>query len=262
MRPDTKTHNRMLYELAQAIATNGSPSAAAALRKSAQAGYASLDEIESTPDWILLSIPGIGIGRLTALRRLTRTDWEPPSPRAAKAATCFLSAAQFALRFWPLEVLVAVIRSGTSDSGNGHSYESRLAQDLFSTAAREALRHCDLKELAEVLCAASQGYHARSNLDADTLHPPIVHTQASQMECRVAPDSAVDSCEDNSADVETDHFAYPCQERLSIVRHYRAAREKREIANKDQWARAHYQISGRTLLNYEREFAATRAETR
>ena len=262
MRPETKTHNRMLYELAQTIAANGNPSAAAALRKTAQAGYTNLDEIESTPDWILLSTPGIGIGRLTALRGLTRTNWEPPSPRAAKAATRFLSAAQFALRFWPREVLVAVIRGGTPVSTNGHSYESRLAKDLFSQAARKALRYCDLNELAEMLCAASQGHHARTHHECDMLSQPNVHIQTPQMECRAAPNSSpsVESCEENAAYAENDHFAYPCQERLRIVRHYWAARENREIANKDQWARANYQISGRTLLSYEREFAVTRAE--
>lgn len=53
------------------------------------------------------------------------------------------------------------------------------------------------------------------------------------------------------------HFAYPRSKRIKIVEHYRSARAEGEVHNKDQWARRNYQISGRTLFNYESEFPQT-----
>jgi hypothetical protein len=53
------------------------------------------------------------------------------------------------------------------------------------------------------------------------------------------------------------HFAYPRSKRMKIVQHYRSARADGEVHNKDQWARRNYQISGRTLFNYESEFPQT-----
>ena len=50
------------------------------------------------------------------------------------------------------------------------------------------------------------------------------------------------------------HFAFPRHKRLEIVRSFWIAYERREIKNKDAWARSHYQIKGKTLLCYEREF--------
>lgn len=50
------------------------------------------------------------------------------------------------------------------------------------------------------------------------------------------------------------HFAYPRRKRLKIVQHYRLDHINGEVRNKDQWARKNYQISGRTLFNYECEF--------
>jgi hypothetical protein len=59
---------------------------------------------------------------------------------------------------------------------------------------------------------------------------------------------------------ETDHFAYPERERRDIVRHYRAARERGEVQNKERWAHSNYSISARTLLSYEHEFPEDRAK--
>ena len=108
--------DNMLYNLAKAVAIDDELSTAAALRKLAQAGYGSLDEVDSASDWILLSIPGLGVGRLGAVRRLTRPDWQPPSPQAIKAMERFLSAARLALRLWPVEALLAVAQ-GSLPSG-------------------------------------------------------------------------------------------------------------------------------------------------
>ena len=87
----------VLYELAQAMATNDGQSAVA-LRKLAQAGYRSLNEVDSASDWMLLSLAGLGVGRLGAVRRMTRLDWPPPSPQAVQAVNRFVSAARPALR--------------------------------------------------------------------------------------------------------------------------------------------------------------------
>jgi hypothetical protein len=38
------------------------------------------------------------------------------------------------------------------------------------------------------------------------------------------------------------------------VEHYRDARGKGQIVNKDRWAQTNYRISSKTLLSYEREF--------
>ena len=43
------------------------------------------------------------------------------------------------------------------------------------------------------------------------------------------------------------------QDSFEIVCHFRAARDKGEIHNKEAWARTNHNISGRTLFNYERE---------
>jgi hypothetical protein len=56
---------------------------------------------------------------------------------------------------------------------------------------------------------------------------------------------------------DSDHFAYPRNKRREIVQHYRLDRICGEVRNKDRWARQHYQISGRTLFNYECEFPQT-----
>lgn len=53
---------------------------------------------------------------------------------------------------------------------------------------------------------------------------------------------------------ESGHFAWPREKRREIVEQYRDGRQRGEIENKDAWAQANHGITGRTLLNYEREF--------
>ena len=38
------------------------------------------------------------------------------------------------------------------------------------------------------------------------------------------------------------------------MEHYRDARSKGQIANKDRWAQTNYRITSKTLLSYVREF--------
>lgn len=53
----------------------------------------------------------------------------------------------------------------------------------------------------------------------------------------------------------SDHYTYPDPDkRRAIVSHYRRDKAMGSVANKDAWAQVNYMISGRTLLNYEREF--------
>lgn len=54
---------------------------------------------------------------------------------------------------------------------------------------------------------------------------------------------------------DSDHFAHRLNERREIVREYRKARAAGKITpNKNGWAQVHHQITGKTLLRYEREF--------
>lgn len=141
----------VLYELAQAMAGNEGQSEVITLRKLAQAGYGSLDEVDSASDWTLLSIPGLGVRRLTAVRRLTRPHWQPPSPQAIKAINQFVSAAQFALRFWPAEALLGVVVDSPPEVSPGQPAGKRLALDLLSQAILRAQCHCSAEELTETL---------------------------------------------------------------------------------------------------------------
>lgn len=141
----------VLYELAQAMAGNDGHSEAIALRKLAQAGYGNLDDVDGTSDWTLLSIPGLGVRRLGAVRRLTRTDWQPPSPQAVKAVNQFVSAARFALRFWPVDALLGVAVDSPPELSTGQPVGQRLALDLLSQATCRALCHCSAEELTETL---------------------------------------------------------------------------------------------------------------
>jgi hypothetical protein len=94
--------------------------------------------------------------------------------------------------------------------------------------------HQTLKALHDVRAAGGGG-------EAD---PCRRTAPAAARSARGAPGVPQDSC----------HFAYPPSKRMQIVRHYRLDRLEGEAHNKDHWARKNYQISGRTLFNYEREF--------
>jgi len=154
---DRTVGSNVLYELAQTMAGQDNYPTAIALRKVAQAGYTTLEQVDGVSDWVLLAIPGIGIGRLGAVRRLVRPDWQSPSPKALKAAERFLSAARFARRFWPIEALEALVQSSTLPSTDDGPVEKRLALELFSQATRQALPNCDAEELLQALRQGSVG---------------------------------------------------------------------------------------------------------
>jgi hypothetical protein len=229
--------DNVLYELAETMAIADGLSTAVALRKLAQAGYGSLDEVDSASDWILLSIPGLGVGRLGAVRRLTRPDWQPPSPQAIKAVDRFLSAARLALRLWSVEALLGVVQGSSPLGAADRPADERLTLELLSEATYSALCHCSTGELVETLrqfghddyVDARQEPEPSRCLDAPTGRGPVTRQ-------------------------ETDHFAYPHCRRQQIVEHYRDARGKGQIVNKDRWAQVNYRITSKTLLSYEREF--------
>jgi len=220
----------MLYGLAEALAIVDELSTAVALRKLAQAGYDNLDEVDNASDWILLSIPGLGVGRLGAVRKLTRPDWQPPSTQAIKAIDRFLLAARLALRLWPVEALLTVVQ-GSSLSGTADKpADERLALELLSEATYSALCHCSTGELIETLRQLGQD----RPVEARHVDAPVEQAPATRP--------------------ETDHFSYPYRKRQQIVEHYRDARSKGQIVNKDRWAQTNYRITSKTLLSYEREF--------
>jgi hypothetical protein len=232
----------VLYELAQVMATNSAHSVAVALRKLAQAGYGSLDEVDSASDWTLLSIPGLGVGRLGAVRRLTRSGWQPPSPQAVKAVSQFVSAARVARRFWPPELLASLVRGSTLPRVCGGPVEKRLALDVFSQALQRAQRYCEADELVQALWPA-KGSHSRGQALENRQTEPS------------APDPPNSPHNEDDLAQDSDRFAHPRHRRFEIVQHYWAARERGEVQNKDNWARSRYHISSKTLLSYEREFA-------
>lgn len=255
----TETRDNVLYELAQSMASDGGLAAAVALRKLAWAGYTNLDEVDSTSDWILLAIRGLGVTRLGAVRRLTRPDWQPPSPNAVRAINRFLSAARLALRFWPAETLASVILGSQVVLPPNQPYERRLAVELLSRATHMALNYCRPDELMQIFRAAQNRCGC-----PDLELPSVSGVQARPQEHTrpaVPPSTGcTKTSRKGSRARETDHFAYPEQERWEIVRHYRAARQRGEVQNKEQWAQIHYNIGARTLLKYEHECQQAKPE--
>lgn len=150
MDVDIDTDN-LLWELAQTMTNRDNYSVAIALRKLVQAGYTTLEQVDATSDWVLLATPGIGVGRLAAVRELVRPDWNRPPADALKAAESFLSAARFALKFWPIETLESLVQGSAPVAADARPVEKRLALELFSQAARAALRYCDAEDLLPAL---------------------------------------------------------------------------------------------------------------
>ena len=150
---ETRVINNVLYAMAQTMSSREDYPTAVALRKLARAGYSSLEQVDTTSDWTLLSIPGIGVGRLAAVRRLTRSDWRPPSLQAVKAISQFGSATKLALRFWPQQTLAAVIEGPGSEVTVHPSQESSWAIHLYTRAVEESLLHWPCEELIGLLDA-------------------------------------------------------------------------------------------------------------
>jgi hypothetical protein len=253
---ENSTGDNMLNELARTMTASGRHSTAIALRKLAQAGYTSLEQVDNTSDWVLLAIPGIREGRLGEVRRLCRPDWQPPSAQAIRAASWFLSAARLALRHWPPETLASVLRGSGAVPCNGESVDKRLALDILTHAAEHAQRYCKAEELIEAVwqTAGVEPHDTDLACASSTITTERVEVPETRWGEIQSPVPAFTAPLDGDTDQESDHFAHPRSKRIEIVQKYWLAREKREIQNKDAWARSHYQITGKTLLSYEREF--------
>jgi hypothetical protein len=255
-----RTHGEnLLYDLAKTLAAGSDHSTAIALRKLVQAGYTTLQQVDRVPDCILLSIPGMGVKRLGAVRRLTRPEWQPPSRHAVQVCRWYLSAVRFALCFWPPDTLASVVRGSGPAIEATQPLEARLALDMFTRAASEALRYSDAPKLLQYLHEARNG-HSRDNW---LVPVPSGYVDAQLEVCSRGQGLPSSSNADpppyreNGCPGESDHYAYPRQRRREIVRRYRTARNRGEVRNKEAWAQANYGISVRTLFNYEREFPET-----
>lgn len=246
-------NKNLLQELAHTLAAGGDHSTAIALRSLAQAGYGTLEEVDRAPDLALLSLRGIGAGRLAAVRRLTRPDWSPPSQGAMEAVAWFLGAARFAVLFFSPSALSSAILDPATREILPTNVDQRLAFDALSQAARRAAAYCTGDELIQLLEHAWHERDAKCHLSqlSRRLTSPTPTGGLEDASSARAPLATVKEAE---TDQETDHFAYRQQQRLDIVNHYRAARNNGKVENKDSWARCQYGITGRTLLNYEREF--------
>ena len=258
---DRTADNSLLYEMAQTMVGQEDYPTAIALRKLARAGYATLEQVDSVSDWVLLATPGIGIHRLTAVRRLIQPDWQPPRSRVIKIAERFLCAARLALRFWPVEDLEAVIQDSVSLPAGDRPIEKRLSLQQFVQATRKALRHCAVEELVQTLreASVSQGGQA-----VRVLKPP--QDAAAQGKIQNKGQGKTSSKRKTAAPRrrsgrDCEHFAFDAKKRREIVEHFLSARARGQVANKDAWAQANYNISGRTLLRYEHEYLETRADT-
>lgn len=245
-----------LYQLSHVLAGGGRHSTAVALRLLAQAGYATLEQVDAISDWVLLSIRGIGTTRLMEVRQLTRNDWQPPSAQSIQAANWFFSAAQFALRYWPPETLASVIRDSAPRVADGARLDKHLAIDVFSHAVRQALHHCEAEELIQALRQADgrPGECARQAREVASGPRIAVEKAVTKLPSSPGPELSTTPSDGSGAAEDSDRFAHPRHKRLEIVEDYWAARERGLVQNKENWARSHYHISAKTLLSYEREF--------
>ena len=260
---DSNTDEKnLLWELAQTMTSRDSYSAAVALRKLAQAGYATLDEVDAISDWVLLATPGIGVGRLGIVRRLIRPDWQPASRKTIETAERFLTAARFALRFWPVEALASIVEGSMPVLVTDRPVEKRLAVEMFSEAARKALRHDEAEAWVLALRQLTRGRDRQVHGKLEP-HRAFSSQATAPAEGQKQPPTSnpMDTPpKPGAADPESDHYAFCSEERRRIVEHYRTAQKNGEVENKEAWAYNNHRISRKTLWRYEQEFPETESE--
>ncbi len=254
-----RRNDNLLYELSMTLAASGDHTTAIALRTLAQQGYATLEQVDAVPDWIVLAIPRMGVRRMMAVRRLTRTAWRPPSPHVIEVANWYLSATRLALRFWALEALESVIRGSQPPSSGRTLIEKQIAMDSFILATQKARLHAGVEELIRVVRHCAGDATLSPNLNPRPfrgLRLSDAEVQLPQGGVSHAP--GAEGSEAGESGTESAHYAFPRQKRRQIVEDYLQAREARLVTNKDQWAWTRHNISGRTLARYEREYLAGR----
>jgi len=248
----------LLSELAQIMTGRENYPAAAALRKLAQAGYRTLEEVDAVSDWVLLATPGIGVGRLGVVRRLLRPEWQPPPSRAIKAAQRFLAAARLSLRFWPVETLEAVLGGHRPESSSVQSPEKRVSMALFIDASQKALRHGAMTEWLDTL--SQLGGAGAKDLPRRRSCTQACHSGPDEPVAAATADQDLPQAQDAQFP-DSNRYAYSPQERQRIVEHFRAAQKRGEIENKEAWVDSNYGISRKTLWRYEQEFPETAHES-
>jgi hypothetical protein len=258
---DRTADSSVLYEMAQTMVGQEDYPTAIALRKLARAGYATLEQVDSVSDWVLLATPGIGIHRLTAVRRLVRPDWQPPRSRVIKIAERFLSVAHFALRFWSIEDLEAVMRGSVTLPAGNRPFEKRLSLEQFVQATRKALRHCEVEVLVQTLREANVSQRGQPGRVLKPHHDAAAQSKVQNSGQGKASNKHKTSAPRRRSGEDCEHFAFEAKKRREIVERFLSARARGQVANKDAWAQANYNISGRTLLRYEHEYLETGADT-
>ena len=258
---DRTADSSLLYEMAQTMVGQEDYPTAIALRKLARAGYATLEQVDSVSDWVLLATPGLGIHRLTAVRQLVRPDWQPPRSRVIKIAERFLSAARFALRFWSIEDLEEVIQDSVSLPAGDRPIEKRLSLQQFAQATRKALRHCEVEELVQTLREANVPQRGQPSRVFKPPEDAVAKRKIQNNGQGKASSKQKTSAPRRRSGKDCEHFAFEAKRRREIVEHFLSARARGQVANKDAWAQANYRISGRTLLRYEHEYLETGADT-
>ena len=254
-----RRNDNLLYELSMTLAASGDHTTAIALRKLAQEGYTTLEQVDAAPDWNLLAIPRMGVKRMMAVRRLTRLAWRPPSPHVIEVANWFLSAARLALRLWPVATVESVIRGSERPSSRGGPVEKQIAMDSFALATQKAQLYCDVEELVQVLRHAGGSPDLFTGLNPRPFRSLSLHDTERQLP-RDRPPSvpAAEASQTDECAAESAHYAFPRHKRCEIVEDYLHAREEGLVTRKDGWAWMHHNISGRTLSRYEREYLAER----
>ena len=154
-----------------------------------------------------------------------------------------------------------MIQDSVSLPAGDRTIEKRLSLQQFVKATRKALRHCAGEELVQTLREANI-----SQCGQPGRVPKPCQNAAALGKIRNNGQEKTTSQRRTSAPRrrsgrDCEHFAFESKKRREIVEHFLSARARGQVANKDAWAQANYNISGRTLLRYEQEYLETSADT-
>lgn len=128
----------------------------------------------------------------------------------------------------------------------------RLEHQRHGTLTLKHLKQDRAKWICEALTPECRSFAiALSQLIVDLDHPAKT---VGQKEGTTARPEQPDNNKHDSG-----HFAYGRLDRENIVKRFRSDRREGKIIKKDSWAQSNYQITGKTLLSYEKEFPVTEA---
>lgn len=86
-----------------------------------------------------------------------------------------------------------------------------------------------------------------------TLRLVIIAVVLSEIE-KILPNGNGPEAEGGRKGRESEHYAHPPEKRKNIAQAYKRDRNNGDVMNKDTWAQSNYQISGKTLNRYLKEF--------